>query len=52
MGGYDFVCVIEAPSNKAAATFALAVGAQGNVRTTTMLAFPDAEYRKIVKSLP
>lgn len=52
MGGYDFVCVIEAPSNKAAATFALAVGAQGNVRTTTMLAFPEAEYRKIVKSLP
>ncbi len=52
MGGYDFVCVIEAPSNKAAATFALAVGAQGNVRTTTMLAFPEAEYRKIVKGLP
>ena len=52
MGGYDFACVIEAPSDQAAATFALAVGAEGNVRTTTMLAFPEPESRKIVKSLP
>ena len=52
MGGYDFVCVIEAPNDLAAAGFALTVGAQGNVRTTTMLAFPEPEYRKIVKALP
>ena len=52
MGGYDFICVIEAPNDRVAASFALTVGAQGNVRTTTMLAFPEPEYRKIVKALP
>ena len=51
MGGYDLVAVIEAPSDEVMAKFALTMGAQGNVRTTTLKAFNEADYRKIVASL-
>jgi uncharacterized protein with GYD domain len=52
MGGYDIVAISEFPNGEAAAKFALTLGAQGNVRTTTLTAFSEAEYRKIVSSLP
>tara|TARA_B100000315_G_scaffold252174_1_gene288394 strand:+ start:903 stop:1190 length:288 start_codon:yes stop_codon:yes gene_type:complete len=52
MGQYDAVTVIELPSDEAAATNALAVGAQGNVRTTTMRAFTEEEMAGIVSNLP
>jgi len=52
MGQYDVVAIIEAASDEAAATIALAVGSQGNVRTTTLRAFPEDEARKIVQGLP
>ena len=52
MGGYDIVIVAEAPSDEAIAKFVLAAGSLGNVRTTTLKAFPEAEYRKIVRGLP
>lgn len=51
MGAYDIVCTLEAPSDEAAAKFALSVGSLGNVRTTTLKAFPEAEFRDIVKAL-
>jgi uncharacterized protein with GYD domain len=52
MGPYDIVIVLEAPSEDVVATFALAIGAQGNVRTTHLRAFSEAEYRKIITGLP
>lgn len=52
MGGYDLVVVAEAPSDDVMAKFALTLGAQGNVRTTTLKAFSEAEYRGIIQSLP
>lgn len=52
MGSYDIVVVADAPSDEVAAKFALAVGSLGNVRTTTLRAFPEGEYRKIVAGLP
>ncbi len=52
MGGYDLVVVAEAPSDDVMAKFALMVGSQGNVRTTTLKAFSEAEYRGIIESLP
>lgn len=52
MGQYDFVIIAEAPNDEVAATFAIATGAQGNVRTETLRAFTEDEYRKIVASLP
>lgn len=52
MGAYDLVTVAEAPNDETVAKFVLAVASAGNVRTVTMKAFPEAEYRKIVSTLP
>ncbi len=52
MGGYDLIITMEAPSDDAVAKFALAVGATGNVRSTTLKAFTEQEYRGIVDALP
>ena len=52
MGGYDLVVVAEAPSDDVIAKFALTVGSQGNIRTTTLRAFSEAEFRSLVESLP
>ena len=51
IGSYDIVLVFEAPSDEVAAKFLLAVGSAGNIRTTTLKAFPEAEYREIIGSL-
>jgi uncharacterized protein with GYD domain len=52
MGQYDAVTVVEAPSDEVAAAVALAVGAEGNVRGTTMRAFTEEEMAGIVRNLP
>ena len=51
MGPYDLVCVLEAPDADTAAKVILSLGAEGNVRTLTLPAFKEDEYRKIVGSL-
>lgn len=51
MGRYDFVLITEAPNDEAAAKAALAVASQGNVRTETLRAFTEDEYRKLLGSL-
>ena len=48
IGPYDIVAVSEAPDDESATAFALALSAQGNVRTTTMRAFGADEMRGIV----
>jgi uncharacterized protein with GYD domain len=48
MGQYDAVVVAELPDDATAARVAFAVGSQGNVRTETLKAFSEAEYRKII----
>jgi uncharacterized protein with GYD domain len=48
IGPYDIVVVSEAPDDETATAFALALSAQGNVRTTTMRAFDAEEMRGIV----
>ena len=52
MGGYDLVITIEAPNDDAVAKFALVIGATGNVRSTTLRAFTEKEYRGIIDALP
>ncbi len=52
MGTYDAVVVAEAPNDEAIAKFALAAGSLGNVRTVTLKAFSEADYRKILAALP
>ena len=51
MGGHDMVVISEAPSDEAIAKIALTIGAGGNVRTTTLKAFTEAECREIIQSL-
>ncbi len=52
MGEYDLVVRVEAKSDEAMARLALAIGAQGNVRSKTLRAFTEDEFRTIVQSLP
>lgn len=52
LGQYDIVTVAEAPNDEVIAKFVLALGSAGNVRTQTLKAFPEAEYRKIIAALP
>ena len=51
MGDYDLVAIYEAPDDAVAARFTLILGMLGNVRTTTLKAFPEAAYREIIASL-
>ncbi len=51
MGGYDMVAILDLPSDEAAATMALKLGAGGSVRTTTLKALDEATCRRIIASL-
>lgn len=52
MGGYDLVCTVDADSDEAIAKLTLALGSAGNVRTTTLRAFTEEEFKDIIASLP
>jgi uncharacterized protein with GYD domain len=52
MGQYDIVALFDMPDDEAAAKVALALGRGGNVRTETLKAFTEDEYRDIVDALP
>jgi uncharacterized protein with GYD domain len=52
MGQYDAVVISEAPDDEAASRFALATGARGYVRTETMRAYTEDEYRRLIAALP
>jgi uncharacterized protein with GYD domain len=52
LGPYDIVAVSEAPDDESATAFALALGSQGNVRTTTMRAFDADEMKGIIAKTP
>jgi uncharacterized protein with GYD domain len=51
MGEYDFVSIVEAPSDEVALKLVLTVGMAGNVRTTTMKATPETDMAKIIGQL-
>lgn len=51
MGEYDIVIIAEAPNDDVVAKLSLTLGAKGNVRTRTMRAFTEDEFRNIVGSL-
>jgi uncharacterized protein with GYD domain len=51
MGEYDVVATYEAPDDAVAARFTLMLGMLGNVRSTTLKAFPEKAYREIINSL-
>jgi len=51
-GQYDILTVIEAPSDDVVAKVALATGSKGGIRTETLRAFTEDEYRRIIAALP
>ena len=51
VGQYDLALVIEAPDDAALAKALLTTASNGAVRTTTLRAFSEAEYRQIVRSI-
>ena len=51
-GRYDAIVLSEAPNDEVVIKFALVTGSLGNVRTETLRAFTEDEYRKIVSALP
>lgn len=50
-GDYDMVLHLDVPDGETMAKFCLKLGAQGGVRTKTVRAWNEAEYRKIMGSL-
>ena len=52
LGKYDAVVISEAPSDEAYAAHIMAIAAAGAIRSQTLRAFTEEEYRKIVAALP
>lgn len=52
MGEYDLVVISEAPSDEAYSTAILAIASKGNVRSTTLKAYTEEEYRRIIAAIP
>ncbi len=51
VGPYDLVCVIEASDDESATAMLLELGAQGNLRTTTLRAYDREEMSGIIDRL-
>ena len=51
-GDSDLLAIVETESGDNIAKFAMALGMQGNVRTSTVRAWPEAEFIKLIDALP
>jgi len=51
MGPYDMVIVIEAPNDEAFAKLVISIAKGGNIRSTSLKAFDEEQYRKIIESV-
>ena len=51
MGQYDAVVVSEAPDDETVAKLALTIGSLGAIRTETLRAYTEDEYRNIIAAL-
>ena len=49
IGAYDLVTICEAPDDTTLSSALLALGAQGNLRTTTLRGFTADEFRVIIQ---
>ncbi|MFV1961145.1 MAG: GYD domain-containing protein [Acidimicrobiia bacterium] len=52
MGEYDMVVVAEAPDNATVARALIALGAQGNISSTTMAALTEDEFKALIADMP
>ncbi len=51
IGRYDIVTIVDAPSDEAYANIAFNTGSRGSVRTETMKAFTEQEFRNILAKM-
>jgi uncharacterized protein with GYD domain len=51
MGKYDGILIVELPNDEAASILVLAGGSQGNVRTATLRAYPEDQFRNIIAKI-
>ena len=51
-GDSDLLVFVDTPNGDNVAKFALALSAQGNVRTRTIRAWPEADMIKLISELP
>jgi uncharacterized protein with GYD domain len=51
-GQYDIVTITSAPNDDVMAKVALATASKGGIKTETLRAFTEDEYRKIIAALP
>lgn len=51
MGRYDMVVITEGPSDEVVASQMLSTASKGSVRTETMKAFTEDEYREIISKV-
>jgi uncharacterized protein with GYD domain len=51
MGEYDIVTIIDVPSDEVYANIALGTGSKGSIRTETMKAFTEDQFRKILTKM-
>ena len=51
IGKHDMLAHLDAPDDATVAKFVLSLAGGGNVRTTTLKAFSEAEYRKVIGGL-
>ena len=51
IGKHDMIAVLEAPDDEAAAKFVLSPTRGGNIRTTTLKAFREDAYRRVIGAL-
>lgn len=49
MGGYDFITIIEAPSNEIMARLAVELGARGTMKITTLAAIDINDFVKMLQ---
>jgi uncharacterized protein with GYD domain len=51
-GDSDLVAILEASNGDSVAKYAMALGAQGNIRTRTSRAWTESEFKKLLSELP
>ena len=51
MGRYDLVLITEGPSDEVAASLILSTASRGAIRTETMKAFTEEQYRGIISKV-
>ncbi|MEM7099968.1 MAG: GYD domain-containing protein [Pseudomonadota bacterium] len=52
LGGYDFVNVIDAPSNEIMARISMELGSRGTIKVTTLPGMPIEEFINNMKAAP